>query len=79
MSTAVFNTNRHTLQKSVGTRNPKAKLSDDMVYEIRELCASGKMKQWQIAERYCVTQATISAINIGRTWAHLPWYPKEEK
>jgi hypothetical protein len=53
---------RHSSQ---GERNPKAKLTTKQVAAIRS--EQGTLQQ--IADRYNVTNATISKIKRGRTWA----------
>jgi len=45
-----------------GGDSPRAKLSWDDAYEIRRLCYNGLANQKQLAERYGVTQPTISYI-----------------
>jgi hypothetical protein len=54
-----------------GTRNPHAKLTDSDVREIRELYASGKHTQWELARRYGVWQGSIWQIIKGKAWRHL--------
>jgi hypothetical protein len=51
----------------------KYKLLDfAMVREIKELLWDGK-HQGEIANRFYVTQGHISKINVGATWAEVPW------
>jgi len=50
-----------------GERNGSAKLTEAMVRDIRE--ASGT--QQAIAERYGVSQFTVSEIKRGKTWRHV--------
>jgi hypothetical protein len=52
---------------SKGERNPKAKLTEDDVREIRRLLVRG-WGQPKIAVRFKVTSNTISAINRGHIW-----------
>lgn len=57
--------------KHIGARgalNPIAKLTVKEVGLIREAYASG-VQQWVIAEKYKVTQSTVSNIITNRTWA----------
>ena len=54
-----------------GEDSGNAKLSTDNVFEIKRLYASGKIMQKHIAERFCVSQNTISRIINGKRWAHL--------
>jgi hypothetical protein len=53
-----------------GVNNPKAKLSEDDVKEIRRLHASGKLTK-HIAEDYGVAITTIAAIVTRRAWKHI--------
>lgn len=50
-----------------GARNPRAKLTDQDVKDIRELVASG-LTNVEIAKRYGVTHSMISHIRTGRSW-----------
>lgn len=51
-----------------GELNSKAKLTAEDIALIREAQGS----QTDIAERFGVTQTTVSAIKVGRTWKHIP-------
>ncbi len=51
-----------------GERNKAAKLNAEQVAEIRALAAKGDLRQWQIAARFGVSQATVSEIKNGRIW-----------
>ena len=53
-----------------GSRNPKSKLSDSDVQEIRILLESGVM-QTEIASIYQVSNITVNHISTGRTWGWL--------
>jgi hypothetical protein len=53
-----------------GSRQRCAKLTEADIPAIRELLAAGN-SQREVAKQYGVTQATISPIAIGRTWAHV--------
>jgi hypothetical protein len=48
-----------------------SKLYEHQVRAIRGLAKEGAMTQREIAERFCVTQATVSAIHKRRAWRHL--------
>jgi hypothetical protein len=52
-----------------GERHKSAKLSAEAVREIRALM--GTVSQSEIARRFGVTQANITAIKMGRSWAWL--------
>jgi predicted XRE-type DNA-binding protein len=53
-----------------GEEHPNAKLTDDEVRDIHRKAASG-LRQSEIAEKYGLTQAAVSAIVTGKLWAHL--------
>lgn len=54
-----------------GEANASAKLTEKSVLEIRAMCRNQSMAQSQIAKRYGIKQATISAIHKRKSWAHL--------
>lgn len=54
----------------IGSRNGNAVLVESDVQEIKRLLAHGE-RQTDIAARFGVTQANISEIARGRTWAHV--------
>lgn len=57
---------------AIGRRNPRAKLTEEAVCEIRR-----HEKRWGVATKlgrqYGVTEQTISGILAGRLWRHIPW------
>lgn len=53
-----------------GTKNKRAKLTEEKVYEIRRLHSKGASSR-TIAERFRVSQAAINAVVSGRNWNHL--------
>lgn len=53
-----------------GENNPRAKLTDDRVREIRRLIADG-LTNVTIAPLFGVSHATISLIRLGRFWKHV--------
>lgn len=57
---------------AAGERQGSAKLTDEIVSEMRASYANGMVTQRQLAERYEVSPATVSMIVRGRTWKHLP-------
>lgn len=54
----------------VGSENPAAKLDEAKVREIRQLLKEG-FSHRELGERYGVTSATITYINVGATWRHV--------
>ncbi len=52
----------------VGERNPKVKLTEDEVREIRRLYATGNYRQVDLGKMFKVRQDTISSITRGETW-----------
>lgn len=53
-----------------GIKHNKAKLTENEVLEIRKLLSIG-IEGLKIASQFQVTPATISAINVNKTWRHL--------
>lgn len=56
----------------LGEASPLAKLTAQDVRRIRRLYKSKRISQYQLAERYRVTQGAICAIVTRRTWSHIP-------
>ena len=50
-----------------GHKNPRCKLTPDQVLEIKDLI--GTMPGVRIAERYGISESTVSHIKTGRKWA----------
>jgi hypothetical protein len=48
--------------KIVGENHANSKLTDKEVVEIRDLYASGEYRQWQLAEKFGITQANVCRI-----------------
>jgi hypothetical protein len=57
--------------KAIGGRNTNSKLSDALVIELRSSYAAGEANQYQLAEKYGVTQPCIGAIVRRETWRHI--------
>ena len=55
-----------------GERNGMSKLTHKDAIEIKECLWDGENQQ-QIADRFGVSEGTISSINCNRTWASAPW------
>ena len=62
---------RNRRGKGMGEDNGAVKLTEPQVLEIRKLYASGKWTQTRLAERYSVTQTTVSRIVLRQTWRHV--------
>ena len=62
---------RHRTHDQRGTANPRARLTESQVVELRRLYASGQLRQTQLASRFGITQAQVSAIVRRDAWAHL--------
>ena len=59
----------HAFFKSTqGEGNRMAKLTEKKVKKVRDLYATGKYTQKQLADRFGVGQATISRILSGKSW-----------
>jgi len=54
----------------LGSRNGSARLTEKDIPEIFRLSATG-LHQWQIAERFGVSQRTIGMVLSGETWRHI--------
>jgi hypothetical protein len=54
-------------RQAFGSRNPAAKLTEQDVREIK----SSPLSQYAMARKYGVTQANVSSIRLGKTWAHV--------
>lgn len=58
-------------ERKQGMKCYKAILTDDDVMKIKSLLKTTKMRQWEIAKLFGVTQMTVSKIHTGDTWKHL--------
>lgn len=80
---AVFNhcTRKGLIEKTIrkqppnlysnGEGHPLSKLTEKQVLRIVQLYKSGKLTQQQLADKYCVSGGTISAIMRGQIWSHI--------
>lgn len=60
------------LERSIaGEKHRDARLSEDQVISMRWEYRAGGITYREIAERYCVSEATIAQAIVGRTWKHL--------
>lgn len=55
--------------RATGTRNANAKLTDDIVRDIKAFYPT--KNQYQLADKYGVSQPTIGCIVRGETWRHV--------
>jgi len=60
--------NNMSYQSRLKNLKSSCKLTSSQVSEIKTLLKLGTSKQYQIAEKYNVSQATISQIKKGHTW-----------
>jgi hypothetical protein len=63
-------TERKRYRVKLGSQHGKSKLTEEHVREMRRLHSQG-CSQTSIARRFGVTQANVSSIILGKTWAHL--------
>lgn len=54
-----------------GEKSPRAKLTNDIVIEIKKTRCESKVSIRQLAEKYNVHKATISNIINGKNWKHI--------
>ena len=59
------------LRKMHGSANKNAKLTEDVVREIRRRYAQGGISQQALADEYGVSQSKISDAIHRKTWAHV--------
>lgn len=67
--------NAGTFVKSVilsnGEDNINAKLTNEKVIEIRKLYSKGNISQYELANRFGVTQPTINDVILNKIWRHV--------
>ncbi len=54
-----------------GINNPKCKLSEKNVIEIRLLLKEGKLNQREIAKIFNITYSQVSKIKLNQIWSHV--------
>lgn len=54
-----------------GSANPRAKLDEGKVREIKRLFITTDLTDQEISERYGVSRPTINLIRVGHTWQHV--------
>jgi predicted XRE-type DNA-binding protein len=66
-------TGRHKSSKSagMGEGNVNSKLTESDVIEIRRSYRNKEMNQYQLAEKYKVSQPSIGCIIRRETWRHI--------
>lgn len=52
-----------------GEREPGAKLTEEEAKEVKSMI--GDFTQTEIAEKFGITQTTVSRIKLGQTWSHV--------
>jgi len=60
-----------TKNKAIGARNCNAKLNDKTVINIRRLYKDKVLNQYQLADKYGVSQPSIGSIVRRETWRHI--------
>ncbi len=55
----------------LGEDHPNAKLTAKQVLQIRELCATGKFLQKDLAARFNVSRASLRKVVSKESWRHL--------
>lgn len=55
-----------------GEARTEARLTDAQVSTVKTMLAAGELHK-VIAAQFGVNRATITMINTGRTWTHVPW------
>lgn len=55
-----------------GAKNSAAAVTETQVLDIRSIWASRSLTQREIAARYQITQSTVSAIVLRKSWNHIP-------
>lgn len=54
-----------------GEKHSQCRLTEEQVLEIRDLCVNSNLRQWQIAKKYNLKQATVSDIYRRKLWKHI--------
>ena len=57
--------------RAIGERNCRAKLTESAVKIIRKEYLSGRANQYELADRFGVTQTAISSVIKNKTWRHV--------
>lgn len=55
-----------------GEKNSSAAVTETQVLEIRSIWRASALSQREIAAKFNITQSTVSAIVLRKSWAHLP-------
>ncbi len=76
----VWHPQKEQLKRLNGENHPKTKLTADLVREIKIRAANGEGNR-ALAEAFNVTHSNISAIVLGKSWAHVevPTRQKDER
>jgi hypothetical protein len=54
-----------------GSKNPRARITEDQVVQIRQRHAAGE-RQCDLADEYGIPRVTVNHICTGYTWKHVP-------
>jgi len=54
-----------------GEKNPRSKVNEDIVREIRKLYATGEYSQSKLAKEFGVNQSMVSKIILRQSWGHI--------
>lgn len=58
-------------RSTIGSKNPKAKLNEEQVLEIKRLLSETDLTQEKIAESFNVDRKIVSGIKNGKIWKHV--------
>ncbi|NGY84914.1 hypothetical protein F6Y03_30815 [Bacillus megaterium] len=64
----VIHAHKTGLTNNKGSRNGRAKLSEEQSGEVKKLLSEGVLTQKEIAKRFNVSQQLISTINTQKSW-----------
>lgn len=58
-------------ERNIGIKNSMTKITESIVLKIRKLYNKGKLTQYQLAERFRITQSNVSSIVNRKSWTHI--------
>jgi hypothetical protein len=59
-------------QRPIGEDHGHAKLTNEQARRVIEMLAEGRLTSGKVASLFGVSAATVSLINSGRSWRHIP-------